>query len=191
MICLPNLPFHFRPESEIQAKCFNYMQSPKSGPKKLMNPQSATYCRIQKSVKISLWIQNPGKHIFKIRLSVRLFTPLLLKRIPTSYLPRILIHRGRSEYKKGTSARIFTLLISSTSGNSWIPSWAIARWNNSLIDQAIFSGAQIQREFPLTFRYQFSHLYSFSKPHFISKNASMATFETTLHPRNAIQLVLA
>ena len=54
-----------------------------------------------------------------------------------------------------------------------------------------FSGAQIQKEIPLTFRYEFSHLYSFSKPHFISKNASMATFETTLHPQNAIQLVLA
>ena len=156
-----------------------------------MNPQSATIAGSRNPLKYHFESKIRGKHIFKIRLSVRLFTPLLLKRIPTSYLPRILIHTGRSEYKKGTSARIFTLLISSTSGNSWIPSWAIARWNKSLIDQAIFSGAQIQREFPLTFRYEFSHLYSFSKPHFISKNASMATFETTLHPRNAIQLVLA
>ena len=34
-------------------------------------------CRIGKSVEISLWIRNPGNNDFKIRRSVRLFTPLL------------------------------------------------------------------------------------------------------------------
>ena len=44
------------------------------GPKKWMNLQ---YCRIRKSLKISLWIRNLGKNSFKIRQSVCLFTPLV------------------------------------------------------------------------------------------------------------------
>ena len=34
-------------------------------------------CRIQKSIKMSLWIWHPGKNIFKIRQSIRLFIPFL------------------------------------------------------------------------------------------------------------------
>ena len=35
-------------------------------------------CRIRRSIKISLWIWNPGKNIFKIHQSVRLLTPLVI-----------------------------------------------------------------------------------------------------------------
>ena len=156
-----------------------------------MNPQSATIAGSRNPLKYH-WIQNPGKHIFKIRLSVRLFTPLLLKRIPTSYLPRILIRIGGDQNIKKERPRAslhsWSALPLETAG---FPAGQLQDETTASLIKPFFSGAQIQKEFPLTFRYAFSHLYSFSKPHFISKNASMATFETTLHPRNAIQLVLA
>ena len=61
---------------------FCFTQNPKSGPKKWKMNESAIRCncRIRKSVKILLWIRNPGKtgkDIFKIRRSVRLFIPPL------------------------------------------------------------------------------------------------------------------
>ena len=58
-------------------KNFNYTQRPKSGSKKIYESAIHCDCRIQKSIKISLWIWNPGKNIFKIRQSIRLFIPLL------------------------------------------------------------------------------------------------------------------
>ena len=62
---------HIRPSTfalnpKSGQKYFNYAQSPKSGPKKLMNPQPCNR-RIRKSVKISLWIRNLGKNSFKLR----------------------------------------------------------------------------------------------------------------------------
>ena len=39
-------------------------------------------CRIRKSVKILLWIQNPGENTVRIRWSVSLFTPLTKCLIP-------------------------------------------------------------------------------------------------------------
>ena len=52
-------------------------QNKKSGPKKIN--ETANHCnfRIRKYFKISLWILNLGKIIFRIRRSVGLFTPFL------------------------------------------------------------------------------------------------------------------
>ena len=115
----------------------------------------------------------------------------LWKRIPTSYLPRIRIHIGddRNVIKERPRASL----------HSWsavpmeTPDSQLA---NSKMKQLRYWSSHFlwfsnPKGIPLFFRYEFSHLYSFSKPHFISKNATMAPFETTLHPRNAIQLVLA
>ena len=59
------------PESE--AKILLLHAKSKIWAQKWMNSCS---CRIRKSVKISLWIRNPGKNIFKICRSIRLFAPL-------------------------------------------------------------------------------------------------------------------
>ena len=82
MVYWPNPPLKFRPESEMRKIFFCFTQNPKSGPKKWMMNESAIRCncRIRKSVKILLWIRNPGKtgkDIFKIHRSVRLFIPPL------------------------------------------------------------------------------------------------------------------
>ena len=52
-------------------------QNKKSGPKKSMKPRTAAIFRIRKCFKISLWILNLGKIIFRIHRSVGLFTPFL------------------------------------------------------------------------------------------------------------------
>ena len=75
---------NFRPESEIRAKIFVLHAKSKIRAQKNINESAfCCSCRILKSVRISLWIRNPGKNIFKIRRSVRLFTRLC----PTLSLP--------------------------------------------------------------------------------------------------------
>ena len=44
---------------------------------KSMKTANRCNCRIRKSVKILLWIRNPGENTVRIRWSVSLFTPLL------------------------------------------------------------------------------------------------------------------
>ena len=70
------LILNFRPESEIRAKIFVLHAKSKIQAQKIDDTAFHCSCRIQKSVNISLWIRNPSKNIFKIRRSVRLFTPL-------------------------------------------------------------------------------------------------------------------
>ena len=67
---------NFRPESEIRAKIFVLHAKSKIRAQEIDDAAFRCSCRIQKSVNISLWIRDPGKNIFKIRWSVRLFTPL-------------------------------------------------------------------------------------------------------------------
>ena len=64
------------PEFEIQAKILLLHAKSKIWVQKMDEFAIHCSCRIRKSVKMSLWIRNPGKNIFKIRWSIRLFTPL-------------------------------------------------------------------------------------------------------------------
>ena len=66
--------FALNPKS--RQKYFNYMQSPKSAPNVTDESAIRCNCRIRKSVKISLWMRNPGQNIFKIHQSIHLCTPL-------------------------------------------------------------------------------------------------------------------
>ena len=63
-------------KSEIRAKIFVLHAMSKIRAQKIYESAFRCSCRIRKPVKISLWIRNPGKNIFKIRRSVRLFTPV-------------------------------------------------------------------------------------------------------------------
>ena len=71
-------------------------------------------CRILKSVKISLWIPNPGKNIFKICRSVHLFTPLF-----TGSKSQLNLHSGDTCY----AARCNNFLTRNVT-TFW------AKWNN-------------------------------------------------------------
>ena len=64
------------PESEIWAKIHLLHAKSKFCSQKMDEFAIHCSCRIRKSVKISLWIRNPGKNIFKIRRSICLFTSL-------------------------------------------------------------------------------------------------------------------
>ena len=82
-----NLPIRYDLLTKSALQLLQWIQNP--GKKILItrkgqNPGPKIYesaihcdCRIQKSKKISLWIWNPGKTIFKIRQSIRLFIPFL------------------------------------------------------------------------------------------------------------------
>ena len=79
--CMTNPPFRFRPSifaltTELRAKIFELHAKSKIWAQKIDESSIRWNCRIRKSVKISPWIRNLGKNIFKIRRSVRLFTPL-------------------------------------------------------------------------------------------------------------------
>ena len=63
----------FPSESEIRAKYFLNTQIPKSWLKKMDGSAIRCHWQIKSGVKISLWIRNPNKNIFKIRRSVGLF----------------------------------------------------------------------------------------------------------------------
>ena len=64
------------PESEIWAKTLLLHAKSKMWAQKMDEFAIHCSCRIRKSVKISLWIRNPGKNIFKICRSICLFTSL-------------------------------------------------------------------------------------------------------------------
>ena len=63
------------PASEIRAKTLLLPAKSKIRAQKMAESAIRWNYRIRESVKISLWIRNPGKNIFKIRRSVHLFTP--------------------------------------------------------------------------------------------------------------------
>ena len=70
-------PFIFALNPKSRQKYFNYTQSQsKIWAQKIDESIIHCNCRIPKSVKISLWMRNPGKNIFKIRGSVHQFTPM-------------------------------------------------------------------------------------------------------------------
>ena len=74
MIYSPNPPLKSRPESEIRQICLHAKSKIRA--QNIDESAIRCNCRIRKSVKIILSIRNPGKNIFKLRRSVRLFTPL-------------------------------------------------------------------------------------------------------------------
>ena len=61
MIYWPNPPLNFRPQSEIGAKIFVLHAKSKIRAQKIDESAFRCSCRIRKSVKITLWIRNPGK----------------------------------------------------------------------------------------------------------------------------------
>ena len=63
------------PASEIRAKTLLLPAKSKIRAQKMAESAIRWNYRIRESVKISLWIRNPGKNILKIRRSVHLFTP--------------------------------------------------------------------------------------------------------------------
>ena len=65
MVYWPNPPFHFHPESEIQAKILKLHAKSKIWTQKIDKSITHCNCRIPKSVKISLWIWNPRKKYFQ------------------------------------------------------------------------------------------------------------------------------
>ena len=69
------------PASEIRAKTLLLPAKSKIRAQKMAESAIRWNYRIRESVKISLWIRNPGKNISKIRRSVHLFTPLLRMQI--------------------------------------------------------------------------------------------------------------
>ena len=69
-------PLKFHLNLKSGEKYFYYMQKSKIWAQKMDEFAIHCSCRIRKSVKISLWIRNPGRNIFKIRRSIRLFTSL-------------------------------------------------------------------------------------------------------------------
>ena len=75
LIYWPNPPL--LPASEIRAKTLLLPAKSKIRAQKMAESAIRWNYRIRESVKISLWIRNPGKNISKICRSVHLFTPLI------------------------------------------------------------------------------------------------------------------
>ena len=101
------------PESEIRAKILLLHAKSKIRAPKLDESEIRCNCRIWKSVKISFWIRNPGKKIFKIRRSVRLFTPLLkttvliVGAVVLCFLPMAVYQLLKTLSSRGNKERVY------------------------------------------------------------------------------------
>ena len=62
---------HWDPQIRTLSQAKSKLRAQKS-----MKTANCCNCKIRKSVKILLWIRNPGENTFRIRRSVSLFTPL-------------------------------------------------------------------------------------------------------------------
>ena len=70
--------------------------------------------RTQKSVKILLWIQNPGKNIFKFRQSVHLFTPLPKDKLEFKFFS------SPVKYVHGNQTSKFEIFFTWSAGLTWV-----------------------------------------------------------------------